>query len=155
MSLAALPVAKALATYVKLLRATDAVVSVVEPRLRAEGLTLTQWGVLDALHHLGPLSQAVLAAKVMRSTGNMTTVLDGLEARGLVRRGRDLQDRRMLRVELTEAGAFLYARVFPLHAQDVARAFDGLPETALLQFEVLLRRLGLRAASHASAAEEL
>jgi len=144
----------ALAVYVKLLRATDSVVAVVEPRIREAGLTLTQWGALDALFHLGPLSQAVLARKVMRSAGNMTTVLDGLEARGLVRRGRDPTDRRMLRIELTEEGEGLFRRLFPDHASDIARAMDALPLASLQRLETLLRRLGHGAASHAQESGE-
>ena len=60
----------------------------VEPRLAAAGLTPTQLGVLEAILHKGPLTQRELGRKVLTSAGNMTDVVDKLEARGLVRRTR-------------------------------------------------------------------
>ena len=49
-------------------------------------LTAPQFGVLEALYHLGPLCQKDLAAKILKSSGNMTMVIDNLEKRDLVRR---------------------------------------------------------------------
>ena len=63
----------ALAAYVKLLRASRAVLSRVEPRLIAHGLTPTQLGVLEAILHKGPLTQRDLGRKVLTSAGNMTS----------------------------------------------------------------------------------
>ena len=48
------------------------------------GLTPTQFGVLEALLHKGPLSQRELGQKVLTSAGNMTDLIDKLETRGLV-----------------------------------------------------------------------
>ena len=73
-----------LRAYVKLLRASKAVLARVEPLLAAHGLTPTQLGVLEVILHLGPLSQRDLGRKVLTSAGNMTDVIDKLEARGLV-----------------------------------------------------------------------
>ena len=67
---------------------------VVEPRLAASGLTLTQFGVLEAILHKGPLSQRELSQKVLTSAGNMTDLVDKLEARGLVQRARQSRSSR-------------------------------------------------------------
>src|SRR5271156_4137771 len=91
----------ALQAYVKLLRASKAVLARIEPLLAAYGLTPTQLGVLEVILHLGPLSQRELGRKVLTSAGNMTDVIDKLEARGLVARVRGVADRRQVRVELT------------------------------------------------------
>src|SRR4029077_12833610 len=97
-------VVEALNAYVKLLRAGRAVLGLVEPRLAASGLTVTQFGVLEAILHKGPLSQRELSQKVLTSPGNMTDLVDKLEARGLVRRTRQKLDRRAVQVEMTTAG---------------------------------------------------
>ena len=89
----------------KLLRAGRAVLARVEPRLAAAGLTPTQFGVLEAILHKGPLSQRELSRKVLTSAGNMTDLIDKLESRGLVRAHARSQDRRAVRVELTPAGS--------------------------------------------------
>jgi MarR family 2-MHQ and catechol resistance regulon transcriptional repressor len=118
--------------------------------LAARGLTGTQLGVLEALLHKGPLTHRELGRKVLTSAGNMTDVVDKLEARGLVRRVRDTADRRQVRVELTDAGRSMIERVFPPHAADIARAMSGLDRRELQTLGDLLRTLGMAAALSAA-----
>ena len=56
--------------------------------MAAFDLTISQFGVLEALYHKGPLCQRDIAAKILKSTGNITMVIDNLEKRELVRRER-------------------------------------------------------------------
>jgi MarR family 2-MHQ and catechol resistance regulon transcriptional repressor len=136
----------ALRVYVKLLRASKAVLARVEPRLATEGLTPTQLGVLEVILHLGPLSQRELGRKVLTSAGNMTDVIDKLEARDLVCRSRMPTDRRSVRVELTDAGRRLIEALFPRHAEDISAAMSALNPREMEQLGDLLRRLGRGAA---------
>lgn len=138
--------AEALRAYVKLLRASKAVVARIEKLLAAEGLTPTQLGVLEGILHLGPLTQRDLGRKVLTSAGNMTDVIDKLEARGLVLRCRADEDRRLVRVDLTGEGRALIERLFPRHARDIAGAMGALDGGELRQLGGLLRKLGLAAA---------
>jgi MarR family 2-MHQ and catechol resistance regulon transcriptional repressor len=138
-------VSEALDAYVKLLRASRAVLARVEPRLVAAGLTTTQFGVLEAILHKGPLSQRDLSLKVLTSPGNMTDLIDKLETRGLVRRIRQKTDRRAVRVELTGEGRMLIEPLFAAHAGDIDDAMAGLDGTELRQLGTLLRKLGLAA----------
>ncbi|MBN8889034.1 MAG: MarR family transcriptional regulator [Rhodospirillales bacterium 70-18] len=138
-------VAEAVRAYVKLLRATRAVVARIEPLLARAGLTPTQLGVLEALLHKGSLSHRELGRKVLTSAGNMTDVVDKLQARGLVRRIRVPGDRRQVAVELTEAGRGLIEELFPRHAADIAGAMAGLDAAELRMLDGLLRRLGAAA----------
>jgi MarR family 2-MHQ and catechol resistance regulon transcriptional repressor len=132
--------------YIKLLRASRAVVQRVEPRLAAAGLTVTQLGVLEAILHKGPMTHRDLGRKVLTSAGNMTDVVDKLEARGLVLRVRAADDRRQVRVELTPPGRTMIADLFPRHAADIAEAMGGLDAAELEQLGALLRKLGMAAA---------
>jgi MarR family transcriptional regulator, 2-MHQ and catechol-resistance regulon repressor len=139
-------VREALRAYVKLLRAGKAVLARVEPRLAAAGLTPTQLGVLEAILHKGPLTQRELGRKVLTSAGNMTDVVDKLEARGLVCRSRSPRDRRIVSVTLAPAGRTLIEALFPPHARDIAAAMGGLSRIELQVLGGLLRKLGLAAA---------
>ena len=136
----------ALRAYVKLVRAVRAIDAQVEPGLAAAGLTPTQLGVLEALLHKGPLSQAALGRKLLTSPGNMTDVIGKLERRGLVRRGRKPGDRRAVRVDLTEAGRARIIGLFPRHAAAIAAAMSGLTSAELETLGGLLRTLGRTAA---------
>ena len=135
----------AVRAYVKLMRAQRGVVARLEPALAACALTLTQLGVLEAVLHLGPLTHRELGRKLLTSPGNLTDVVDKLEKRGLVTRVRAEQDRRQVRVELTEAGRALIADIFPRHAADIAHAMAGLSPAELETLGHLLRKLGTTA----------
>jgi MarR family 2-MHQ and catechol resistance regulon transcriptional repressor len=131
-----------LQAYVKLLRASKAVLARVEPLLAAHGLTPTQLGVLEVILHLGPLSQRELGRKVLTSAGNMTDVIDKLEGRGLVCRTRMPRDRRSVQVDLTADGRSLIEELFPRHAEDIAQAMAGLDTAEMALLGALLKKLG-------------
>lgn len=132
----------ALDTFIKLNRAASA----VEARLLSRGslgsLTLTQFGVLETLYHLGPLCQGELSQKLLKSTGNMTLVIDNLEKHNLVRRVRSTEDRRMVRIELTDAGRELISRVFPEQLKAIVASMSVLSYEEQAELGRLLRKLG-------------
>jgi MarR family 2-MHQ and catechol resistance regulon transcriptional repressor len=128
--------------YVKLARATRAVTTRTEPSLAAAGLTPTQLGVLEAILHLGPLTQSVLGKKVLTSPANLTDLIDKLEKRGFVARCRVAADRRNVEVGLTEDGSTFIGELFPRHAETIAAAFASLTDAEIATLDSLLRRLG-------------
>lgn len=132
----------AVRAFVKLSRATRAVNAGTEARLTAAGITHTQLGVLEALLHLGKLTQRALIGKVLTSPGNMTDLIDKLEQRGFVARCRVAADRRNVEVGLTEAGTQFIGGLFPAHAADIAAAMEGLTDAEIATLDGLLRRLG-------------
>lgn len=134
--------AAAVRAYVKLMRAQRGVLARLEPALAACALTLTQLGVLEAVLHLGPLTHRELGRKLLTSPANLTDVVDKLERRALVRRVRATEDRRLVRVELTDPGRALIQAVFPAHAADIAAAMSALDPAELAQLDRLLRKLG-------------
>ncbi len=135
---------RALDAYIKLVRAASTVTSCALERtgLADAGLTEGQFGVLEALHHLGPLHQCDLARKHLQSGGNMTMILDNLEKRGLVRRERSAEDRRFIRVHLSPQGRRVIKKVFPRHAGTLAALMSALSSTEQEQLGRLCRKLG-------------
>ncbi|MBW4093781.1 MAG: MarR family transcriptional regulator, partial [Proteobacteria bacterium] len=129
----------ALRAYVKLMRAARAIETRLEPDLHAAGLTPTQFGVLEALLHKGPLTQVVLGRKLLTSPGNVTDVIAKLVSRGLVARGRKPGDRRAVWIALTEAGRAHIADLFPRHAAAIAAAMAGLSAPELDTMGEMLR----------------
>jgi len=137
---------KALDAYIKLVRASESVTSRVIKHLGDDGLTVSQFGVLEALLHLGPLSQRELAQKILKSGGNVTMVIDNLEKRSLVKRERDEDDRRFYRVTLTPLGSKLIKSIFPRHAEGIASQMNILTKKELQELGRLCRKLGLQEA---------
>lgn len=130
----------ALNVYVKLMRATNTATSKIHEHLKEDNLTVSQFGVIEALYHLGPLSQSELGEKILKSNANLTTVVDSLEKKTLVERKRSDQDRRTVMVYLTELGRELIAKVFPRHAKVVTRELGFLTGKEKDALEKLLRK---------------
>jgi len=133
-------------TYIKLVRASGTLLGRVGRVAAAAGITHTQFGVLEALLHLGPLSQRDLGRKLLISGGNVTMVVTNLETRGLVRRGRSPDDARVVMVGLTDSGRSLIDRAFAEAARELARIMDVLSAEDQAALGDLCRRLGRSAA---------
>jgi len=135
---------RALNAFIKLARAAESTGARLSGLLTESGLTESQFGVLEALHHLGPLHPRQLGEKLLRSSGNITLVLDNLEKHGLVRREREVDDRRYVTVHLTPQGRELIRKVFPRHVADVVRVFSALTPAEQEELGRLCRKLGLQ-----------
>jgi MarR family 2-MHQ and catechol resistance regulon transcriptional repressor len=134
--------ALALGAYVKLMRAAESVTSRTTSVLEPEGLSIAQFGTLEALYHLGPLCAGTLGRKILRSAPNMTTVIDRLEQRGLVRRARGEPDRRYVTIELTATGHALMERLFPAMAARIQEEMAVLSAAEQRTLGDICRRLG-------------
>ena len=133
----------ALNAFIKLQRASESVSARVHAVL-PEGLTVTQFGVLEAIYHIGPLCQSELAEKLLKSGGNLTLVVDNLEKAGHVARERDPADRRFVVVKLTEKGQAFISALFPKVVANVTREMAALSGTELSDLGRLCKKIGLR-----------
>lgn len=132
----------ALMTFVKLVRAAESVGTCSTRHLANHRLSVSQFGLLETLYHLGPMCQKDIGKKLLKSGGNITTVIDNLEKRGLVERCRSREDRRYIQVHLTEEGETLIASIFPHHASGVQKIMSALSPEEQQQLASLCRKLG-------------
>ena len=132
----------ALDTLIKLTRASSAFEARMLARGTIGGLTLSQFGVLEVLLHLGPMCQGELSQKLLKSNGNTTLVIDNLEKRGLVRRERSVEDRRMISIVLTEQGRQLIEEIFPRHVDAIVSEMSMLNLAEQAELGRLLKKLG-------------
>jgi MarR family 2-MHQ and catechol resistance regulon transcriptional repressor len=134
----------ALDTFIRLNRAVEAVAArIVSHAPLPDSLTMPQFGVLEALLHLGPMCQAELGRKLLRTKGNVSLVVDNLASRGLVRRQRSQADKRQTEISLTAEGRRLIVEYFPRHAEGIKRAMSALTQEEQEQLGELCHRLGL------------
>jgi len=115
------------------------------------GLTLAQFDALAEIARatrrgftFGELSRLLLV-----TSGNLTGIVDRLEASGMVRRQQSSKDRRVIRIQLTSKGRRLVNQISPLHARDIEAALSFLPAEQLRAMDELLSTLsdGLRASA--------
>lgn len=133
----------ALDTFIKLSRVIDSFNARLNAHGTLEDLTGSQFAVLEALYHLGSMCQGTLSQKLLKSTGNMTLVIDNLEKHGLARRVRSVEDRRMVMIELTAAGRQTIERIFPGHVDAVREEMSVLTPAEQAELGRLARKLGL------------
>ncbi len=133
---------RALDTYIKLTRANDSFQNRLGIHKTQGNLSPSQFGVLEVLHHLGTMCQGELGSKLLKSSGNITMVIDNLEKRELVRRVRDENDRRMIQVVLTEQGRELIEDLLPDHIQAIVEEMRVLEPHEQEELGRLCRKLG-------------
>jgi MarR family 2-MHQ and catechol resistance regulon transcriptional repressor len=136
----------ALKLWVVLSRAQAAIARHTEADIARHGITVTEFGILEALYHRGPLLLGDLQRKILVSSGGVTYLVDRLAEKGLVERRDCAEDRRARYAALTTAGKGLLERIFPQHARSIARALSGLTTSEQEEGTALLRRLGRAAA---------
>jgi MarR family transcriptional regulator, 2-MHQ and catechol-resistance regulon repressor len=132
----------ALNTFIKLTRSVESLTSRLAQRGTLGGLTISQFGVLEALYHLGPMCLNELGEKILKSSGNMTLVIDNLEKHALVERQRNRDDRRMVTVSLTESGRRQVEEVLPEHVAAINAEMGGLTPEEQELLGKLCRKLG-------------
>jgi MarR family transcriptional regulator, 2-MHQ and catechol-resistance regulon repressor len=135
---------RALDAFIKLVRAAQSVSGRVESHFSEIGLTVSQFGALEALYHLGPLNQTALAQKILKSTGNISMVVDNLEKQGLVERLRDERDRRHYSVRITPKGSALIKSFFPGHVDRIVKEMRALTRSEQEELGRLCRTVGLQ-----------
>ncbi|MDH3327667.1 MAG: MarR family transcriptional regulator [Desulfobulbaceae bacterium] len=134
--------ALALETFVKLMRSSNTISAEVNNYLAKNKLTMSQFGVIEALYHVGPMYQRDLAEKILKTTGNITTVIDNLEKRKLVERQREMKDRRYFKVVLTPSGKRLIKKIFPDYAAQVEKSINRLTTAEQKDLGRLCKKLG-------------
>lgn len=133
---------RTLNTFIKLTRCTNSLLARLVDRNTIGDLTWSQFAVLEALYHLGQMTQGEISAKVLKSGSNMTTVIDNLERDGLVRRERDAKDRRVIHVHLTEPGLRKVEAVLPGHVAALVEEFSVLSASEQETLGELCKKLG-------------
>lgn len=120
---AADPTREVLSALRRIIRATD-----LHSRqlAREVGLTTPQVVVLQAIRDLGEVTTGQLSRRVSLSQGTVTTILDRLEAGGLVERYRNTADRRVVHSRLTRRGRAVLRRAPPLLHERFIAEFQRL-----------------------------
>ncbi len=137
----------ALRLWVIVSRAHAAIASHAAEDVARHGLTLAEFGILEALYHRGQMLLGEVQRRILVSSGGITFLVDRLTAKGLVERRSCPSDRRARYAALTPAGEALVAEIFPEHADALTRAMAGLTMAQQEAAAEFIRTLGLHAAA--------
>ena len=133
--------------WIVLARCHRALALSVERSIADLGLCLSDFMVLEALLHKGPLTISEIQAKVLLASGSMTAAVDRVESMGLVVRKPTAKDRRARLLELTSKGRQLIERAFAEHAQHLEKAMSVLDDVEKRGLYAAVKKLGLSVAT--------
>ncbi|NUZ07077.1 MarR family winged helix-turn-helix transcriptional regulator [Piscinibacter koreensis] len=122
-------------------RVLIAVAAATDARLEPCGLTHAQWGPLFLLRREKASTVAELAREMQTDPGAMTRLLDRLEAKGLCRRERSTDDRRVVRIVLTPEGEAAADKVPVALSSVLNEHLAGFSEAEFQTLKNLLRRM--------------
>ena len=128
----------ALSVWIRLLKAHGLMMREVRRRV-PESLTLPQFDVLAQLaRHEDGMTHGDLTRQLLVTAGNVTGIVDRLAGLGLVERRPVPEDRRAVRVRLTQRGRHLAQRALPRHKKEVTALLDGVSQDDLARLRDLL-----------------
>ena len=126
-------------------KAAKAVDRVDRDSIRQTGLTLSDFAIMEALLHKGPLPINQIGERVLLSSGSMTAAVNRLEKAGHVQRIQDPSDGRSFYVYLTKTGRHIVSRAFKRHAQNLEKAASALTADERVELVRLLKKIGFEA----------
>ena len=133
--------------FLVLWKAGHAVQTYAEKSITDLEMCGSDFAVLEALLHKGPLPVNEIGKKVLLTSGSITVAVDRLERKGLVERRAHGTDRRARIVHLTKAGRKLIADAYAKHAADMERLASASLTTAERTTLIrLLKKIGYKAA---------
>jgi MarR family transcriptional regulator, 2-MHQ and catechol-resistance regulon repressor len=115
--------------------------------IAASGLGLSDFAVLEALLHKGPQPVNTIGRLVLLTSGSITSAIDRLESKKLVRRAVDTEDSRSRIVHLTEPGRRLIKAAFRRHTCDMEDTLAVLRAEERAELVRLLKKAGMAAAA--------
>jgi len=133
--------------WLVMMKAMRALTRYAAAGIEETGLGLSDFGVLEALLHKGPLPVNTIGPMVDLTPGSISIAVDRLFAKSLVTRVESSEDRRVRIVALTPRGKQLIASAFRKHSGQMKRVFSELSPEELRCLEVALKKVGKRAAA--------
>jgi len=140
--------------WVALSHCYKAMSSLIERSFEESGINLTDFMLLEALLHKGPMTITEIQASALLATGSMTAAVDRLETKGLIVRTLSKSDRRARVLELTSEGTAVIEAAFEQHRENLKQWMSVLSAAERSSTFASLRRLEKHLKSIHPAADE-
>lgn len=128
-----------------LARASASIGTFIERSMGQKGFCLTDFMILEALLHKGPLTISAIGEKVLLASASMTSAIDRLEQRGLVHRSLTAEDRRVRLVGLTREGRSFISQLYAQHADDLEAISTEFSQEERRMLYAALKKIGFAA----------
>ena len=124
-------------------KAAKAVEKVDKESIAQTGLGLSDFSIMEALLHKGPLPINQIGEKVLLTSGSMTAAVNRMEKKGLLKRIQDPADGRSFYVHLTKTGRKKIKIAFAEHEKNLEKIASALSDEERKELVRLLKKMGL------------
>jgi MarR family 2-MHQ and catechol resistance regulon transcriptional repressor len=128
-------------------KAAKAVEKIDKASIAQTGLGLSDFTIMEALLHKGPMPVNQIGEKVLLTSGSMTAAVDRIENKGLVKRIQDPSDGRCFYVHLTKKGRQTIKTAYAKHEKNLEKIASVLTGKERKELVRLLKKIGLFAES--------
>lgn len=125
-------------------RVVNAVDSKTAKLVKAYGLSLGQFAVLEVLYHKGEMTVGQVQKKILSSTGTIPVIIKNLEKRQLISHKKDENDKRKCILSITNKGRDLISEVFPKNKEYIIDYFKTMKESEKKEFLRLMKKLNYK-----------
>lgn len=125
-------------------RVVNAVDSKTAKLVKAYGLSLGQFAVLEALYHKGEMTVGQVQKKILSSTGTMPVIIKNLEKRQFISHKEDEHDKRKRLLYITDKGRDIISKVFPKNKEIIIEYFKNMEIDEKKEFLRLMKSLNYK-----------
>lgn len=125
-------------------RVVNAVDSKTAKLVKAYGLSLGQFAVLEALYHKGEMTVGQVQKKILSSTGTMPVIIKNLEKRQFISHKEDENDKRKRLLYITDKGRDIISKVFPKNKEIIIEYFKNMEIDEKKEFLRLMKKLNYK-----------
>lgn len=111
---------------IALSRANQAILKKIEKSMNKNGLTVSEFGVMELLLHKGKQPVQKIAERILVTSGTITYVINKLIKKGYIKRERCNEDKRIYYVDLTKEGRIFIEKVFKEHEKYLSKLFQEI-----------------------------
>lgn len=128
-----------------LARASASISTYIERSFGQQGFCLTDFMILEALLHKGPLTISAIGEKVALASASMTSAIDRLEERQLLHRSLSIEDRRVRLIALTCEGRRFIQDLFAKHLEDMEALAKDISQEERRVLYAAVKKIGFAA----------
>ncbi|WP_195940077.1 MarR family winged helix-turn-helix transcriptional regulator [Romboutsia sp. 1001713B170131_170501_G6] len=129
-----------LSTLIAFTRAEHKIHSLEYKTIKESGLTISQFGVLEALYNKGDLRIGEIMEKILTTSGNITVVIKNLEKDGFIKKIPDPSDRRSTIISITDKGVKVIEEILPEHIENINDIFSILTDEEKVLLKNILKK---------------
>ena len=127
---------------ITLFKAHKSFLEYIKNDIKDYSFDLNEFAVLEVIYHKKKISVSSIKEKILLANSSLSYILDKLEKRKLIKRVKDIYDKRVYYISLTNEGNIFCNKIFPKHYHNLKEVMNVLTNEEKIKLSNLLKKLG-------------